>query len=128
MRWQSRPAGWSASAGRRAGIRTYWCMTSSENRSPPRIKCGAGFFGVMHYSAGWIAGLVNALPRESTALFDLATKGESDKAFELYRWFLPLLRMDTAPKFVQLIKLVQQEVGMGNTRVRPPRRRLPSPG
>jgi dihydrodipicolinate synthase/N-acetylneuraminate lyase len=28
------------------------------------------------------------------------------------------------PKFVQLIKLVQQEVGMGNARVRPPRLEL----
>jgi 4-hydroxy-tetrahydrodipicolinate synthase len=42
----------------------------------------------------------------------------------LYNWFLPLLRMDTVPKFVQLIKLVQQEVGMGNARVRPPRLEL----
>jgi 4-hydroxy-tetrahydrodipicolinate synthase len=32
--------------------------------------------------------------------------------------------MDTVPKFVQLIKLVQQEVGMGNARVRPPRLEL----
>jgi 4-hydroxy-tetrahydrodipicolinate synthase len=29
--------------------------------------------------------------------------------------------MDTVPKFVQLIKLVQQEVGMGSERVRAPR-------
>ena len=43
---------------------------------------------------------------------------------KLYNWFLPLLRMDTVPKFVQLIKLVQQEVGMGNARVRPPRLEL----
>ena len=50
--------------------------------------------------------------------------GESEKAFELYRWFLPLLRMDTVPKFVQLIKLVQAEVGIGNSRVRPPRLEL----
>jgi 4-hydroxy-tetrahydrodipicolinate synthase len=50
--------------------------------------------------------------------------GESDKAFDLYRWFLPLLRMDTVPNFVQLIKLVQTEVGMGNPRVRPPRLEL----
>ena len=46
------------------------------------------------------------------------------KAFELYRWFLPLLRMDTVPNFVQLIKLVQAEAGMGNARVRPPRLEL----
>ena len=43
------------------------------------------------------------------------------KADDLYRWFLPLLRMDTVVKFVQLIKLVQQETGMGHERVRPPR-------
>jgi len=75
-------------------------------------------------AVGWIAGLVNALPRESVDLFNLAMKGEMDKAFELYNWFLPLLRLDTVPKFVQLIKLVQQEVGMGNPRVRPPRMEL----
>ena len=32
-----------------------------------------------------------------------------------------MLRMDTVPKFVQLIKLVQQEVGQGSERVRAPR-------
>jgi 1-pyrroline-4-hydroxy-2-carboxylate deaminase len=72
-------------------------------------------------ATGWIAGLANALPRESVDLFNCGMRGESDKAFELYRWFLPLLRMDTVPNFVQLIKLVQTEVGMGNPRVRPPR-------
>jgi dihydrodipicolinate synthase/N-acetylneuraminate lyase len=75
-------------------------------------------------ATGWIAGLVNAFPRESVELFDLAISGEHEKAFELYRWFLPLLRMDTVPKFVQLIKLAQSEVGMGNSRVRPPRLQL----
>jgi 1-pyrroline-4-hydroxy-2-carboxylate deaminase len=80
--------------------------------------------GVVMGAVGWIAGLANALPRESVALFDLARRGENEKAFELYRWFLPLLRMDTVPKFVQLIKLVQQEAGMGNARVRPPRLEL----
>ena len=75
-------------------------------------------------ATGWIAGLANAFPRESVDLFDCATKGERGKAFELYRWFLPLLRMDTVPKFVQLIKLAQAEVGMGNSRVRPPRLEL----
>jgi 4-hydroxy-tetrahydrodipicolinate synthase len=75
-------------------------------------------------ATGWIAGLANALPRESADLFQGGIRGESDKAFELYRWFLPLLRMDTVPNFVQLIKLVQAEVGMGNARVRPPRLQL----
>ncbi|HVN21924.1 MAG TPA: dihydrodipicolinate synthase family protein [Dongiaceae bacterium] len=73
---------------------------------------------------GWVAGLANALPRESVDLFNYGVQGEHEKAFELYRWFLPLLRMDTVPKFVQLIKFVQAEVGMGTSRVRPPRLEL----
>lgn len=72
-------------------------------------------------AVGWVAGLVNAFPKESVALFNYAMNGERDKAMALYNWFLPLLRMDTVPKFVQLIKLVQEEVGMGSARVRPPR-------
>ena len=80
--------------------------------------------GVLMGAVGWIAGLVNALPRESVDLFNYAMTGEKEKAIELYKWFLPLLRMDTVPKFVQLIKLVQEEVGMGNARVRPPRLEL----
>jgi 1-pyrroline-4-hydroxy-2-carboxylate deaminase len=77
--------------------------------------------GVLMGAVGWIAGLVNAFPRESVDLFNYAMNDEKEKAIELYNWFLPLLRMDTVPKFVQLIKLVQEEVGMGSARVRPPR-------
>ena len=80
--------------------------------------------GIAAGATGWIAGLVNAFPAESVALFDLAMQGRPREAFELYRWFLPLLRMDTVPKFVQLIKLVQHETGNGNARVRPPRLEL----
>lgn len=80
--------------------------------------------GVRAGAVGWIAGLVNALPRESVTLFNYALHGENKKNDALYRWFLPLLRMDTVNKFVQLIKLVQQEVGRGSERVRPPRRVL----
>ena len=72
-------------------------------------------------AVGWIAGLVNALPRETMALFRAASSGDTARADALYRWFLPLLRMDTVPKFVQLIKLAQQEVGQGSERVRGPR-------
>ncbi len=75
-------------------------------------------------ASGWIAGLANAFPRESVELFNYVLTGENEKSFELYRWFLPLLRMDTVPKFVQLIKLAQSEVGMGNARVRQPRLEL----
>lgn len=77
--------------------------------------------GVRAGATGWIAGLVNAFPKESVALYHYAMNGQQKKADELYRWFLPLLRMDTVPKFVQLIKLVQQEVGWGHERVRAPR-------
>ncbi len=80
--------------------------------------------GIQAGAVGWIAGLVNALPQESVSLFDAARRGDFRRAFELYRWSLPLLRMDTVPKFVQLIKLVQAEVGMGSARVRPPRLQL----
>lgn len=80
--------------------------------------------GVEAGAVGWIAGLVNAFPKESVALFDDARRGERTRAFEIYRWFLPLLRLDTVPKFVQLIKLVQAEVGMGTETVRPPRLEL----
>jgi 4-hydroxy-tetrahydrodipicolinate synthase len=75
--------------------------------------------GIAAGATGWIAGLCNALPHESVALFDGALRG--DDVSGLYRWFLPLLRLDTLKKFVQLIKLVQQEVGMGSERVRKPR-------
>src|SRR5262245_9238535 len=77
--------------------------------------------GVRAGAVGWIAGLVNAFPRESVALFEYASNGQQKKADDLYKWFLPLLRMDTVPKFVQLIKLVQQEVQRGHERVGPPR-------
>jgi len=75
-------------------------------------------------AVGWVAGLVNAFPKESVDLFNYAAKGDMEKALKLYNWFLPLLRLDTVPKFVQLIKLAQQEVGMGSARVRPPRLEL----
>ncbi|HNY39445.1 MAG TPA: dihydrodipicolinate synthase family protein [Bryobacteraceae bacterium] len=75
-------------------------------------------------AVGWIAGLVNAFPRESVALFNQAKQGGYEEAFKLYKWFLPLLRMDIGPKFVHLIKLVQQEVLIGNERLRPPRMAL----
>jgi 4-hydroxy-tetrahydrodipicolinate synthase len=83
--------------------------------------------GVAMGAAGWIAGLVNALPEESVRLFELARSGRAEEARRLYEWFLPLLRLDTVPKFVHLIKLVQAEVGRGPERVRPPRLPLAGP-
>jgi 4-hydroxy-tetrahydrodipicolinate synthase len=77
-------------------------------------------------AVGWIAGLVNSFSVESVRLFTLAERvrdGRGDRAEldKLYTWFLPLLRLDVVPKFVQLIKLSQEMTGMGSTRVRPPR-------
>ncbi len=77
--------------------------------------------GVAAGATGWVAGLVNALPEESVLVFEHALAGRDAEARELYEWFLPLLRLDTVPKFVQLIKLVQQECGLGHERVRAPR-------
>jgi 4-hydroxy-tetrahydrodipicolinate synthase len=77
--------------------------------------------GIAAGAVGWVAGLVNAFPRESVVLFEAGIGGNSQAAIDLYRWFLPLLRMDTVPKFVQLIKWVQQEMSVGSAKVRAPR-------
>jgi 4-hydroxy-tetrahydrodipicolinate synthase len=77
--------------------------------------------GIAAGATGWIAGLMNAYPRESVRLFDLAMAGRHEELRPLYKWFLPLLRLDTVVKFVQLIKLVQESVGMGSAAVRAPR-------
>ncbi len=80
--------------------------------------------GIRAGAVGWVAGLANAFPEASVELFERANRGPRESADELYRWFLPLLRVDTTIKFVQEIKLVQSEVGRGSTRVRPPRLEL----
>ena len=72
-------------------------------------------------AVGWIGGVTNALPRECMDLYHCALKGETARADALYSWLLPLLRMDCHVKFVQYIKLIQKEVGMGDERVRGPR-------
>lgn len=80
--------------------------------------------GVAAGATGWIAGLVNAFPEESMRLFELTQRGPSKEPETLYAWFLPLFRLDTVPKFVQLIKLVEEEVGTGSAWVRSPRLEL----
>lgn len=75
-------------------------------------------------ATGWVAGLVNAFPEESVNVWRWALDGEMEKVWPLYYWFLPLLRLDTVPKFVQLIKLTQEKVGMGSAKVRAPRMQL----
>jgi 1-pyrroline-4-hydroxy-2-carboxylate deaminase len=72
-------------------------------------------------AAGWVSGLVNAFPAENRLLWDLATAGRWDEALEVYRWYTPLLHLDTHVKLVQYIKLAQQECGLGSEFVRAPR-------
>jgi 4-hydroxy-tetrahydrodipicolinate synthase len=70
---------------------------------------------------GWISGLVNAFPEENRALWDYATSGQWERAREIYRWYTPLLHLDTKVKLVQYIKLAMQEAGLGSEMVRAPR-------
>jgi len=77
--------------------------------------------GIAAGAQGWIAGLVNAFPRESVVLVEAASAGDHAKARAIYEWFLPLLRLDTVPKFVQYIKWIQAEMKCGSATVRPPR-------
>lgn len=72
-------------------------------------------------AVGWVAGLVNAFPDESVRLFRLAREGRFEEARDLYRWFMPMLHLDTLPKLVQYIKLANAMTGMGAEWVRPPR-------
>lgn len=70
---------------------------------------------------GWVAGSGIAFPKENQYFWDLTRKGEWDKAREVYRWFTPLLHLDVHPKFIQFIKLMVQECGLGKEWVRAPR-------
>jgi 1-pyrroline-4-hydroxy-2-carboxylate deaminase len=70
---------------------------------------------------GWVAGSGIAFPRENQYFWQLTRDGEWQKAREFYRWFTPLLHLDTSTKFVQYIKLAVQECGLGQEWVRPPR-------
>jgi 4-hydroxy-tetrahydrodipicolinate synthase len=104
-------------------------VTAVRERLHDRLAIFAGMDDMILESipmgaVGWIAGLVNAFPVESVRVFELGRDGRLDEAYALYEWFLPLLRLDTVPKFVQLIKLVQELVGHGSARVRPPRLEL----
>ena len=72
-------------------------------------------------AVGWVSGLVNAFPAENRLLWDLARAGRWEEARAVYRWYTPLLHLDTHPKLVQYIKLAQQECGLGSEIVRAPR-------
>jgi dihydrodipicolinate synthase/N-acetylneuraminate lyase len=73
---------------------------------------------------GWISGLVNAFPDENRRLWDLAAAGQWEAARELYRWYTPLLHLDTKDKLVQYIKLARAETGLGSEKTRAPRLKI----
>ena len=70
---------------------------------------------------GWIAGLVDAFPKETVAIYKLQKAGSIKDALEIYRWFLPLLELDINSKLVQNIKLAEMYTGIGTENVRAPR-------
>jgi 4-hydroxy-tetrahydrodipicolinate synthase len=76
---------------------------------------------IMLGAKGWIAGLVNAFPAENQYLYDLAVAGKWEEAKAIYRWYMPLLHLDTHVKFVHYIKLAVQECGLGSETLRAPR-------
>jgi 4-hydroxy-tetrahydrodipicolinate synthase len=73
---------------------------------------------------GWVAGLVNAFPKETVAIYRLVKAGRTEEALEIHRWFLPILELDIHPQLVQNIKLAERMTELGNEFVRLPRKPL----
>jgi len=101
-------------------------MTDMINRLGDRfdLLCGVDDLmleNVLFGAVGWVSGMANSFPREAVQLFRLAKAGRTQEALELYRWFMPLLHLDTAVKLVQYIKLANQMTGEGAEWVRAPR-------
>jgi 4-hydroxy-tetrahydrodipicolinate synthase len=70
---------------------------------------------------GWVAGLVDAFPAETVAIYELVKAGNIKEAIKIYRWFMPLLELDIHPKLVQYIKLASVHTNIGAEYVRAPR-------
>ena len=89
-----------------------------------KILAGVDTFALeslMMGADGWVAGLVCAFPKETVAIYELYKAGRTKEAIEIYRWFLPLLELDTTSKLVQNIKLAEVATGIGTEKVREPR-------
>ena len=94
------------------------------------LFCGVDdlvFESVVLGAVGWVSGLVNAFPGENMLLWELMMKGRWDEARDVYRWYTPLLHLDTHIKLVQYIKLAAAECGYGSELVRAPRLPLVDP-
>ncbi|MBC9794950.1 dihydrodipicolinate synthase family protein [Sinomicrobium weinanense] len=101
-------------------------VTRLINRFGERLKilCGVdplAFESLLAGADGWVAGLVDAFPRETVAIYKLAKAGRIGEALEIYRWFNPLLDLDLSPQLVQNIKLAEVATGIGTENVRAPR-------
>lgn len=101
-------------------------ITRMINRFGDRFKilCGVDTLALESLllgAHGWVAGLVDAYPKETVAIYELAKAGKVEEARRIYQWFMPLLELDIHPKLVQYIKLAQVATGMGTEHVRAPR-------
>ncbi|WP_407500240.1 dihydrodipicolinate synthase family protein [Elizabethkingia anophelis] len=104
-------------------------VTRMINRFGKRIKILGGVDTIcletlMLGADGLVAGLVDAFPNETMAMYNYVKAGEYDKAVAVYRWFMPLLELDIHPKLIQYIKLAASAEGIGNPYVRAPRLEL----
>ncbi len=92
-----------------------------------RLLCGVDTIAVEELlmgADGWVAGLADAFPRETVAVYRLVKGGKIEEARKIFRWFLPLLELDIHPKLVQYIKLAAAHTGLGSEYVRAPRLQL----
>jgi len=92
-----------------------------------KILCGVDTLALEELlmgAHGWVAGLVDAFPRETVAIYELAKSGKIEEARRIYQWFMPLLELDILPQLVQNIKLAEAMVGLGTEHVRLPRQPL----
>ncbi|WP_103866741.1 dihydrodipicolinate synthase family protein [Aquimarina sp. I32.4] len=101
-------------------------VTRIKNRFADRLKilCGVDTLALeslLMGAHGWVAGLVDAFPKETVAIYELQKAGRIKEALKIYRWFLPLLELDINPKLVQNIKLAEVATGIGTENVRAPR-------
>lgn len=101
-------------------------VTRIKNRFGDRLKILSGvdtlaLESLIMGADGWVAGLVDAFPAETVAIYELQKSGRIKEAIAIYRWFLPLLELDINAKLVQNIKLAEVATGIGTENVRAPR-------
>jgi len=101
-------------------------ITRMINRFGDRFKILGGvdpisLESLMIGADGLVAGLVDAYPKETVAMYNCVKSGNYEEAVKIYRWFMPLLELDIHPKLVQYIKLAATDEGISNEYVRGPR-------